>query len=520
VTRLPYVLELADQNAYSAFATRFRPHADRRFVEGSDGRTFCYADLARITGQMATLFVRAGVRKGDRVAALVEKSPEALMLWLAAARAGAVYLPVSTALREAEIAYIVRDATPRIAVCAPDHERTLGDLASECGIARVFTLDAIGGGSLRDAFEGCDGDFEPVRCSGQDAHALVYTSGTTGKPKGALIPHGLAVWNAVVLSERWGFAPEDVLLHANPPAFSIFGTSAPVIAAGASMILLPKFEPSAVVRTLPRATVFAGVPTYYSRLLETPTFTRDVCSNMRLFVTGSAPMRPDLFDAFRERTGYALLDRYGLTETLIVTSNAVDGDRRPGDSGSPLPGVELRIVDESGAEVSQHASGRIEVRQPFMFRAYWNAPDKSRAARTEDGFFVTGDLGRRDARGHVTVLGRGSELVITGGLNVYPKEVEDAINRFAGVKESAVIGVPHHDYGEAVVAVVQLEHDAARLDTADLTGHLRNQLAGYKVPKQIVVVPDMPRNALGKIQRNVLRQRYAELFGERRTEES
>lgn len=511
VTSLASVVRLADQNAYGAFATRFREHS-RCFVEGADGRTFSYADLERITAQMAGLFARQGLRKGDRVAGLLEKSPEAIMLYLAVARAGAVYMPLNTALREPELAYLLRDATPRLAICAPEHEAKLERLAGASGIEQIRTLDATGGGSFPAEFRSCDAEFDVEPCTGNDANALVYTSGTTGQPKGAIITNGLAVWNGVVLAECWEMRPEDVLLHANPPAFSLFGTSTPVLASGASMILLPKFEAAAVVRALARATVFAGVPTYYRRLLERADFTSRACEHMRLFVTGSAPMRPDLFRAFSERTGQVLLDRYGLTETLLVTSNPVRGERLPGDSGLPLLGVELRIVDDAGVPVAGGEIGSIQVRQPYMFDGYWNAPEKSQRAFTTDGFFITGDFGRRDARGHVVVLGRGTELIITGGLNVYPKEVEDEINAFDNIAECAVIGIPHHDYGEGVVAVVQLVDDTRSFDGNGLIGHLRGRLAGYKIPKEVIVVGEIPRNALGKIQKNVLQRQYGNVF--------
>ena len=520
VSPLASVVRLADQNAYAAFATRFREHARRRFVEGADGRTFSYADLERVTAQMAGLFARRGLRKGDRVAGLLDKSPEAIMLYLAVARAGAVYMPLNTALREPELAYLLRDATPHLAICTPAHEATLERLAAGSAIERIFTLDATGGGSFPAEFRSLAADFDTVPCTGNDANALVYTSGTTGQPKGAVITNGLAVWNAVVLAECWAFRPEDVLLHANPPAFSLFGTSTPVLASGASMVLLPKFEAAAVVRVLPKATVFAGVPTYYRRLLDCADFTSRTCEHMRLFVTGSAPMLPDLFRAFGERTGHVLLDRYGLTETLLVTSNPVHGQRLPGDSGLPLPGVELRIVDDAGAPVAGSEIGSIQLRQPYMFDGYWNAPEKSQRSFTSDGFFVTGDFGRRDERGHVVVLGRGTELIISGGLNVYPKEVEDEIVAFDNIAECAVIGLPHLDYGEGVVAVVQLVDGTRSFDSGRLIDHLRGRLAGYKVPKEVIVVAEIPRNALGKVQKNVLQRQYANVFqAERNGEE-
>ena len=512
MTPLDHVVRLADQNAYSALASRFRNHRERRFVESFDGRTFSYAELETITARMARFLADRGVRKSDRVAGLLEKSPEALMLYLAVARAGAVYVPMSTALRAAEIEYLLRDAAPRVAVVAPEHEPLVRGFKGALDAARTLTLDATGSGSFAAGFEACDAEFEPVRCTGNDANAIVYTSGTTGQPKGAIICNGLAVWNAVVLGEWWDFGADDVLLHVNPPAFSLFGTTTPVLACGASMLLLPKFDAAAVVRLLPRASVFAGVPTYYTRLLEREDFTAAVCSHMRLFVTGSAPMRPDVFHAFRERTGHVLLDRYGLTETLLVTSNPLSGERVTGDSGVPLPGVELRIVKDDGTAAADGETGAIEVRQPYMFSGYLNAPEKSAKAFRADGYFITGDFGERTASSHVVVRGRGTELIITGGLNVYPKEIENHLNAVANIAESAVIGVPHRDFGEGVVAVVELLDPSLALDTDEVLERLRSQLAGYKVPKKIVVVDAIPRNALGKLQKNALKTRYANLL--------
>ena len=512
MTALDAVVRLADQNAYGAFASRFREHSQRRAIESFDGRTFSYADVERLTARMARFLAQRGVRKGDRVAGLLEKSPEGLMLYLAVARAGGVYVPLSTGLRAAEIDYLLRDAAPRVAIVAPEHEAVVRGLAGAVDAAQTFTLDATGGGSFAAAFQACDPDFEPVACTGDDANAIVYTSGTTGQPKGAVIGNGLAVWNAVVLGEWWEFNSDDVLLHANPPAFSIFGTTTPVLACGASMILLPKFDASAVIRSLTRSTVFAGVPTYYSRLLEREDFTAAVCAHMRLFITGSAPMRPDVFEAFRTRTGHVLLDRYGLTETLLVTSNPVRGARAPGNSGLPLPGVELRIVAEDGTRVADGDTGVIEVRQPFMFDGYWHAPEKTAQAFRPDGFFITGDFGVRNADGHLVVLGRGTELIITGGLNVYPKEIENHLNAVENIAESAVIGVPHRDFGEGVVAVVELRDPSQSLDIDHVLGKLRGRLAGYKVPKKIVVVDEIPRNALGKVQKNALKTRYTKLL--------
>ncbi len=506
------ILRAADQNAYRALSACFPTDRSRLFIESFDQRRLTFADTERLVGRLARLLSEAGVRIGDRVAGVLEKSPEGLLLYLAASRIGAIYVPIHSALTTPEIDYVVADAEPKVIVCDPALQDALAPGASRAGVARLYTLDAWGGGTLMAACTVLSPDAPIAALAGSDANALVYTSGTTGRPKGAILTHGLAIWNALTLARCWQITPDDVLLHANPMAYGLFGTTTPMIAGGAALRLLPKFDADAVIAALPGATLFAGVPTYYSRLLSRPAFTAAACRRMRLFITGSAPMRPDLFEAFRSRTGHALLDRYGLTEALIVTSNPAQSARRPDTSGLPLDGSRLRIVDEAGAPTPTGEVGMIELQQPYMFKGYWKDPAKSAAAFTTDGWFITGDFGRRDAGGYVSVLGRGSDLIISGGLNVYPKEVETRLNQGHNVLESAVIGVPHPDFGEAVVAVVQLADPRLGLDTTALLGALRRDMAAYKVPKHIEVVPEMPRNTLGKIQKKSLRETLAGLF--------
>jgi malonyl-CoA/methylmalonyl-CoA synthetase len=413
-----------------------------------------------------------------------------------------------------EIAYIFTDAEPTVVVCDPALAGNLASPAKSVGVSAVLTLDAFGSGTLVDQSAGLSPDALIETGTGLEPNAIVYTSGTTGKPKGAIISNGLVLWNAFSLAHWWNITPKDTLLHANPMAYGLFGTTTPVIAGGAGMVLLPKFDVDDVMRTLPRATMFAGVPTYYTRLLAREDFDRSFCAGMRLFITGSAPMRPDTFERFRVVTGHTLLDRYGLTESLIVTSNrAFDEDRRSETSGLPLPESKLRIVDEAGAAVPTGQVGMIEILQPYPFSGYWRASEKTEQA-LRDGWFKTGDFGRQDANGFVTVLGRGVDLIITGGLNVYPKEVETRLNEIPNVAESAVIGVPHPDFGEAVVAVIQLGDPAFGLDTKGVLAGLKGSMASYKIPKHIEIVKEMPRNTLGKILKNQLKQQLSNQFGE------
>lgn len=498
----------ADRNAYAAFAAGF-PAPDRLFIENHDGRTVTYGEVEKQTARMANLLRHLGIGPGDRVAGLLDKSPEGILLYLACCRAGAVYLPIHVELTAPEVDYVLQDAEPALLVCRPDLAPRLQAWA-DAGRRKLLTLDASGGGSLPAALEGMAEDAPCHPGSGQDANAIVYTSGTTGRPKGAVMTNGLVVWNAMALADCWGITADDVLLHANPMAFGLFGTTTPMLAAGGRLRLLPKFQVDQVVRALPGCTMLAGVPTYYARLLEHPGFTRELCAGMRLFLTGSAPMRADVFDAFAARTGHQLLDRYGMTEALIIASMKLDAPRRPDASGYPLPGSALRVVDAAGQAVAPGEVGSIELRQPFPFAGYWRAAEKTQGA-FRNGWFITGDFGRLAPDGALSVLGRGTELIITGGLNVYPKEVEAALNALPGVVEAAVIGLPHPDFGEAVTAAVQLAPGAG-FDEAAVRAALATGLARYKVPKRIVPVEEMPRNTLGKIRKNLLQQRLAGLF--------
>jgi malonyl-CoA/methylmalonyl-CoA synthetase len=484
----------------------------RPALETPAGDRLSYADLLAAAGRVANALAALGVRPGDRVAAQVEKSPAALALYLGCLRAGAVYLPLNTGYTASELAWFTADAEPVLFVCDPAARAVVVALAGEA--MRVETLDADGRGTLTDRTASAPEAFATVAREPDDLAAILYTSGTTGRSKGAMITHRALTSNALALMQTWRFSADDVLLHALPiyHVHGLFIAANTALLAGAAMLFLPRFEPEAVLAALPRASVMMGVPTYYTRLLARPELTAAAVAHVRLFVSGSAPLLAETWRAWRERTGHAVLERYGMTETGINTSNPYDGERVPGSVGLPLPGVELRVVDpENGAPVGADTVGMIEVRGPNLCKGYWRLPEKTREEFRADGFFVTGDLGRIDGNGYVWIVGRGKDLIITGGLNVYPKEVEEAIDALPGVVESAVVGLPHPDLGEGVTAVV-VRADAA-LDEAAVLDALRGRLARFKTPKRVLFAPELPRNVMGKVQKALLRQSHAALYG-------
>jgi malonyl-CoA/methylmalonyl-CoA synthetase len=485
---------------------------DRAALILPDGRTISHDALHLLSGRLANLLVSEGVKPGDRVAAQVEKSPEAFALYLATLRAGAVFLPLNPAYTSAEIAYFVGDAEPALVVCDPARAEQRARFMD--GDTRLMTLDAQGKGSLMDAAISHSEAHWPVPREGRDLAAILYTSGTTGRSKGAMLSHDNLLSNARVLMDAWRFTSNDVLLHALPifHTHGLFVAGNVALLSGGAMIWLPKFDADAIIRMLPRATAMMGVPTFYTRLLDRPDFDRDLVSRMRLFTSGSAPMLAETHRAFTDRTGHRILERYGMTETNMSTSNPYEGDRRAGTVGLPLPGVELRIVGSGGGTVSEGEVGMIEVRGGNVFLGYWRMPEKTAEDLAADGWFTTGDLGTQDADGYVTIVGRGKDLVISGGFNVYPKEVEEQIDRIDGVLESAVIGVPHPDLGEAVVAIVA-RRPGADPDPQALIDGLADRLARFKQPRKVVIVDELPRNTMGKVQKAALRAEYANLFG-------
>jgi malonyl-CoA/methylmalonyl-CoA synthetase len=485
----------------------------RLAIETTDGQRITYGELISRTGQMANVLVSRGVKPGDRVAAQTEKSVPGLVLYLAAVRAGAVYLPLNTAYTLNELEYFIGDAEPSLVVCDPARAEGIGAIAAKVG-ARVETLGADGNGSLTEAAAKAPAQFETVARADDDLAAILYTSGTTGRSKGAMLTHDNLASNSLTLVDYWRFTDKDVLIHALPiyHTHGLFVASNVTLFARASMIFLPKFDPELIIKLMARATVLMGVPTFYTRLLQSPALTKESTKHMRLFVSGSAPLLADTHREWAARTGHAVLERYGMTETNMNTSNPYDGDRVPGAVGHPLPGVTLRVTDpETGKELPRESIGMIEVKGPNVFKGYWRMPEKTKAEFRDDGFFITGDLGKIDSSGYVHILGRGKDLVISGGFNVYPKEIESEIDAMPGVIESAVIGVPHADFGEGVTAVVVCSKDA-KVDEASVLKALDGRLAKFKMPKRVIVVDELPRNAMGKVQKNILRDTYSKIY--------
>lgn len=477
------------------------------FVKGGEnGGDFTYADLFHETGKLANLLSSLGVLPGDRVAVQTEKSLTSLLLYLACLRAGVVYLPFNPAYTLAEMSYFIGDAEPKIVVCAPEREKDYAGSRHD-----VLTLDGQDHGSLIVRAQAHESDFSDVSRQADDLAAILYTSGTTGRSKGAMLTHGNLLSNARTLKEVWRFSSSDVLLHALPIYHShgLFVATNTVLAANASMILLPKYDADGILAKIGDATVMMGVPTFYTRLLDHAGLTKEAVSHMRLFISGSAPLLAETHQRWRERTGHAILERYGLTETNMNSSNPYDGERRAGTVGFPLPGIDLRIVDlESAAPLAQGEIGMIEVKGPNVCKGYWRNDEKTKAEFREDGFFITGDLGKVDKDGYVHIVGRAKDLVITGGFNVYPKEVEDALDALPDIEESAVFGVPDPDFGEAVTAAVVLRK-GAELDESGIIAAIAAKLAKFKLPKKIQAVPELPRNAMGKVRKNVLRERFS-----------
>ena len=472
--------------------------------------TYTYADLDETSGRFARALARFGVRPGDRVAAQVDKSPEALFVYLACVRMGAIFLPLNTAYQKGELSYLIGDAEPTVVVGRPQTEADLRRLVAQVGKAQVVTLGPDRDGSLIECSTGLDPRYETAVVGPDDVAAILYTSGTTGRPKGAMLTHRNLASNAAALHRIWGFRSDDVLLHALPiyHTHGLFVAVNCVLMNGTGMIFLPRFDADAVIRLLPRATVFMGVPTFYTRLLAHPGLTADACRNMRLFISGSAPLLEETFRDFHDRTGHTILERYGMSETGMNTSNPLDGERLPGTVGLPLPDVEVRVADADGRVLPRGRIGVLEIRGPNVFTGYWRNPEKTAEELRPDGFFITGDLARIDTNGYVSIVGRSKDLIISGGLNVYPKEIESAIDEDESVDESAVVGIPHPDFGEAVLAVVKPRVGADAPSGEAIIRRLKNTLANFKVPKKVVFIDELPRNAMGKVQKNLLRERF------------
>ena len=480
-------------------------------------RSYTWNDIEEISARYAGLLSALGLPKGARVAVQVQKSPEALMLYLGTLRAGLVYLPLNTAYRAAEVEYFLTDAEPSVVVCDSANAVWMQDLATRLNVPNLYTLDSDGNGSLAVAAASQPAEFATVPSAADDLAAILYTSGTTGRSKGAMLSHGNLIANTRTLHDFWRWRADDVLLHMLPifHVHGLFVAAHGALRAGAQMIWLPGLDIEKALHYLPESTVMMGVPTYYVRLLADPRFNEDLCKQMRLFVSGSAPLLMDTFKEFQARTGHTILERYGMSETNMLTSNPYDptlGPRLGGTVGMPLPGVSVRVVDDTDKPLPTSEVGHVQVRGDNVFSGYWRMPEKTREEFTADGWFRTGDMGHFGGEGvpddYLTIVGRNKDLIITGGYNVYPKEIELAIDEMPGVAESAVIGVPHPDFGESVVAAV-VPRAGAQLNVQAITFELKGRLAGFKVPKEIRVVQELPRNTMGKVQKNVLRESWS-----------
>ncbi|WP_252105954.1 MULTISPECIES: malonyl-CoA synthase [unclassified Halomonas] len=508
-----------NHNLYLHFYPHFERAPDKVLMDTLDGQRYHYKDVLSLSRRLASVLLELGVEPGDRVAVQVDKSPEIVMLYLACLQVGAVYLPLNVAYTDSEIDYFLGDAEPRLFVCRPEVLENAREIAEKAGVGRVESLGTKADGTLMDQAANAGETTTVSEVGADDLAAILYTSGTTGRSKGAMLSHQNLASNSQALTKAWHYSENDHLIHALP----IFHTHGLFVACnvtlinGASMTFLPKLDVDELLDLMPDSTVLMGVPTFYTRLLASPRLNRDVVANMRLFISGSAPLLAETHEDFSARTGHAILERYGMTETNMNTSNPYDGERRPGTVGMPLPGVTVRITDrETGAELAQGETGLVELTGPNVFQGYWRMPEKTKAEFREDGYFITGDLGLIDDKGYLNIVGRDKDLVISGGYNVYPKEIEQIIDDMEGVEESAVIGVHHADLGEGVVAVVVPKAPGAVSEEQVLEA-LKGELARYKQPKRVFFAEALPRNVMGKVQKNQLRDAHANTFSAGRT---
>ena len=500
-----------NENLFSLFESRFPADRARALLHLDDGREISYAEAEETCARFSSLLAGLGLAPGDRVAVQVEKSPAALFLYLACLRAGLVFLPLNSAYQEGEVAYFLENAEPGAVIAQPRSASWLEPLCTRLGIRHVFSLDADGKGTFVEAAASAGTRFETVSRRADDLAAILYTSGTTGRSKGAMITHRNLASNAAVLHAYWGFVADDVLVHMLPlfHVHGLFVACHCVLMNGTAMRFHAKFDARRALEDFGRSTVFMGVPTFYTRLLADDGLDRRACAGMRLFVSGSAPLLSETHADFEARTGQRIIERYGMTETGMLTSNPLDGERRPGTVGLPLPGTSVRVVDESGQACAAGEIGAIQVKGDNVLPGYWRMPEKTREEFTADGYFRTGDVGAFSADGYLSIVGRSKDLIITGGYNVYPKEVELAIDELPAVAESAVIGVPHPDFGEAVTAVVVPRSGAQAPAESEVIAWLKPRLANFKLPKRVFIVEELPRNTMGKVQKNVLRDRYS-----------
>jgi malonyl-CoA/methylmalonyl-CoA synthetase len=514
-------LKMVQENLFAALRAAFPANLDSVAVETDHGLHYSWRDLDRASAMMANLLEGLKLPKGSRIAVQVEKSVEAMVLYLATLRAGYVFLPLNTAYQSAEIEYFIGNAEPAVVVCSGLNFGWVSKIAFKAGTHHVFTLNDDRTGTLLERAAHQKDQHRIAVKSADDLAAILYTSGTTGRSKGAMLTHGNMLSNAQMLKSYWGWKKGDVLIHALP-IFHVHGLFVAIHGAlinGSKMIWLAKFDPKVVIAKMPQATVFMGVPTLYGRMLSEPSLTKAAARNMRLFIAGSAPLLIETFTEWQQRTGHTILERYGMSETVMLTSNPYAADkrhgaqseRRGGTVGFPLPGVKLRVQGDDGKALPVGEIGNIQVKGPNVFQAYWRMPEKTKEEFTADGFFKTGDVGKIDERGYVVIVGRSKDLIISGGYNVYPAEIEGYINEMPGVAESALVGVAHPDFGEVGVAVV-IAKPGAQIKAEHIIATLKSKLANFKIPKKCFVVPELPRNTMGKVQKNLLREQHKNLF--------
>jgi malonyl-CoA/methylmalonyl-CoA synthetase len=508
-------------NLYAHLRANFPADLTSTAVETDNGLHYSWHDLDRASAMMANLLVSLKLPQGARIAVQVEKSVEAMVLYLATLRAGYVFLPLNTAYQSAEIEYFITNAEPAVVVCSSKNFGWVSKIAFKSGTQNVFTLDDDRTGSLLQRAATCSDQHSCVVSTHEDLAAILYTSGTTGRSKGAMLSHGNMLSNAATLKDYWGWKKGDVLIHALP-IFHVHGLFVAIHGAlinGSKMVWMAKFDPQFAIAHMQRASVFMGVPTLYVRMLAEPTLTQEAAQNMRLFIAGSAPLLKETFEAWQAKTGHTILERYGMSETVMLTSNPYAADKRHKDQserraatvGFPLPGVSLRVCGDDDKPLPTNDIGAIQVKGANVFAGYWRMPEKTAEEFTKDGYFKTGDVGKIDERGYVHIVGRSKDLIISGGYNVYPAEIEGYINDMPGVAESALVGVPHPDFGEVGVAVV-IAKPGVTLKAEAIIAALKSQLANFKIPKRVDIVAELPRNTMGKVQKNLLRDQYKALF--------
>jgi len=500
-------------NLFNLFKERFPQDLTQTFIETKDGEQYSYQELINLTSTIESTIANAGISKGDRVIFQVKKSPEAIFLYLACLKLGAISVPLNNAYTASELSYFLDDIEPGLVVCDPASPIIKENLLHKRENTNLLTLDKHGTGSLFKSSDNINHSVQATDVVGDDVACILYTSGTTGKPKGAMITHENLSSNALTVHQSWGFNNDDILLHALP-IFHVHGLFVAlncVLLSGTPMIFLPEFNVDDIIKFLPRVTVLMGVPTFYSRLLSHSEFNDTSLKNIRLFISGSAPLLKEVSDDFYAKTGHRILERYGMTETVMIASNPLNEERIPGTVGQALPNIAVRIATDDDMALEVGETGNIQVSGPNVFKGYWRNPEKSQEEFTKDGYFKTGDVGFLDNKGYLTIVGRSKDLIISGGYNVYPKEIESIMNALDGIHESAVIGVPHPDFGEGVVAVV-VNKNNNKIDETDLKSLLKQELATYKVPKRIFEISELPLNVMGKVQKNSLRERYHNVF--------